>query len=309
MYKKIEIRGCETLEELKKVVELCDKAFDKTPYEYFERHILKDRTLQPEHTRILLLDDEVVSSVQIFPRKMISKDKIISFGGIGNVATLPDKRKKGFAQMLMLDAINYMKEIGYEFSLLTTTINKYYEKFGYKTLTRHIIEINDISPKNYDSVQAFDIDKHFNSIKEIYELYNQNSIGPTKRDDIYWLAQFDFCGEDKNLFLIYKSEDKILGYIRAVREDDLIKILEFGALSDYPKIFRILLESLSYKTNIRNFKIFASELEKRKLNLIEYNYQIDSDLMILFLNDTMSEDQKSELLKPNNITFWLIDLF
>jgi len=55
MKDRIEIRGCRNYDELLKVVRLCDAAFEKTPYEYFERHILKDVTLSPEDTRILIV--------------------------------------------------------------------------------------------------------------------------------------------------------------------------------------------------------------------------------------------------------------
>ena len=309
MKDRIEIRGCRNYDELLKVVRLCDAAFEKTPYEYFERHILKDVTLSPEDTRILIVDNEIVSSVQVFPRTMYLKGGKIDFGGIGNVATYPAKRKFGYAELVMNDAINYMKEQEFKFSLLTTTINKYYDKFSFETLNRELIEINKVSPNFHKSIRKFNRVNDFGVVKNIYEYYNRDGIGPLFRDIKYWEAQFDFCGEDENLFLVFETTNSVEGYIRAVRENDKIKILEFAAVNVYLQIFKSLIESLCYQTGINDFEMFLSESEKQKLQLKNYISKIDSDLMILLFENRLTELQKRELTKYNNINYWLSDFF
>lgn len=309
MKDRIEIRGCSNYDELLKVVRLCNISFEKTPYEYFKRHILSDATLSPEDTRILIVENEIVSSVQVFPRTMYLKGGKIDFGGIGNVATIPGKRKLGYAELVMNDAINYMKERDFKFSLLTTTINKYYEKFGFKTLKRELIEINEVSPNFCKSIRKFNRVNDFGVVKNIYEYYNRDGIGPLFRDDTYWKAQFDFCGEDENLFLVFETTNTIEGYIRAVRENDKIKILEFAAVNDYLQIFKSLLESLCYQTGINRFELFLSESEKQRLQLKNYISKIDSDLMVLFFENRLTELQKRQLTEYNNINYWLSDFF
>lgn len=306
MDKRIEIRGCNNREELVKVIELCDKAFETTSYEYFERHLIRDKTLSPSDTRILLLNDEIVSSVQVFPRKMYLESELIEFCGIGNVATHPGKRKMGYAELVMKDAVDYMNRLKAQFSILTTTINKYYEKFGYKTLTRELFTIDDIIAFDHSEIRNFSRTDDFEKVKLIYELYNQYSIGPIKRDNIYWSSQLEFSGEDFSLFLIHQHNQNITAYIRAVKETDKIKILEFAALSDFEKHFQKLLQSLAYKTGINKFEVFLSETEKRKLNINNYQKRIDSDLMILLLNKELHFEK---LMRHNNITFWLSDFF
>lgn len=309
MDKKIEIRGCKNREELIKVVELCDKAFDKTPYEYFERHLLKDKTLSPDDTRVLLLNGEIISTVQVFPRKMYLESETVEFCGIGNVATHPEKRKMGYAELVMNDAIDYMNKLNARFSLLTTTINNYYEKFGYKTLTRELFFIENIIPIDHSEVRTFSFADDFERIKQIYELYNKNCVGPINRDNIYWSAQLEFSGEEKSLFLVYQTNHDITGYLRVSKENDKIKILEFAALSDFEKHFQQLLQSLAYRTGINKFEIFLSETEKLKLNADKYLKSINSDLMILFLKNLKDDWYKEKLVRHNNITFWLSDFF
>jgi len=209
----------------------------------------------------------------------------------------------------MNDAINYMKEQEFKFSLLTTTINKYYDKFGFETLNRELIEINKVSPNFHKSIRKFNRVNDFRVVKNIYEYYNRDGIGPLFRDIKYWEAQFDFCGEDENLFLLFETTNSVEGYIRAVRENDKIKILEFAAVNDYLQIFKSLIESLCYQTGINDFEMFLSESEKQKLQLKNYISKIDSDLMILLFENRLTELQKRELTKYNNINYWLSDFF
>jgi predicted acetyltransferase len=309
MEEKVEIRGCKSSQELIEVVELCDKAFDNTPYEYFERHLLKDKTLSLNDTRILLVDNQIVSSVQVFPRVMYIKEEKVEFCGIGNVATHPKERKKGYAELVMKDAADYMLKGDTNFSLLTTSINKYYEKFGYKTLTRELYEINNIRSVFNPDVRVFDFDGDFEKIKNIYELYNQNSIGPIYRDEIYWQSQFNFSGEDPKLFLVIETNNNIKGYVRALIEKDKIKILEFAAVTDVDENFQTLMQSICNKTGINKFEIFLSLSEKQKLKTKDYTKKTDTDLMILFWDNDINENQVNELIKDNNITFWLSDFF
>ena len=128
----IEIRGCNSKEELIEVVELCDSAFPKTRREYFERHVLKDKTLDTNDPRVLLIDGKIVSSVQVFPRTIyVQKDKI-QIGGIGNVATLPSERGKGYAGLLIKGSLDYIIKKGYPLSMLASSINPCFEKFGFR---------------------------------------------------------------------------------------------------------------------------------------------------------------------------------
>ncbi len=93
------VRGCTSEKELLEVVDLLDRAFPNTPREYFERHILNDPTLKPEHTRVVEFKGSIISSVQVFPRVMNLGAADAQFGGIGNVATDPAQRRGGLASV------------------------------------------------------------------------------------------------------------------------------------------------------------------------------------------------------------------
>ena len=305
----IEIRGCKSYNELLEVLKVCDNAFDNTPYEYFERHLLKDKTLSIEDTRILLIEDKIVSTIQIFPRKIYIKGNVFDFGGIGNVATLPKYQQRGYASMLMNDAINYMKYKKFPFSLLTTTINHYYEKFGYITLKRKKFNFTLEQIKEIKNIRQFIPTNDFEVIKNIYSQFNSEFVGPFFRDDIYWNSQLDFCGEDRNFFLVKEENGNIVAYIRGVQKNKFIQILEFATIKNPNELFFELINALALRSDIKEFSVYLSNDLLNYIKLDNYTIQTDTDLMILFLDQDFENQYKSLLLQENIITFWLSDFF
>ncbi len=304
------IRGCENREELEKVVDLCDVAFPKTERDYFERHLLKDDTLISQDTRVLLLDDEIVSSVQVFPRVIYFKGKKLKIGGIGNVATIPSQRNHGYAGMLMYDAINYIKEKGYSISVLTTTLNKYYEKFGFQTVKRILAEIDVQSQNEYPEIRQFNSGGDLLSVIDLYEKYNSKSIGPVVRDKKYWDSQLNFCGEDLDLFLVYEEKDKIKGFVRGQKARDKIKVWEYAASDKSNGTIRKLFEELTARTGLNKVELFLSNCEQERIQWIAIGSEkTDTDLMVNFIDKNIINEIKQELLIDNNITFWLTDFF
>jgi len=173
----IEIRGCSSEEELLNVIEVCDAAFPKTTKEYFERHLLEDKTLGLSDTRVLLKEGKIVSSVQLFPRIISTSSGALRFGGIGNVATLPSERRNGYAGLLLNDALDYLKTQGIPLSILTTHINSYYEKFGFETVRRTIARIESITGKAYNDIRKFEIEKDLRDVANLYNEFNINKSG------------------------------------------------------------------------------------------------------------------------------------
>ncbi|MHB8579808.1 MAG: GNAT family N-acetyltransferase [Ignavibacteriaceae bacterium] len=306
----VEIRGCNSKKELIEVVDLCDAAFPKTPREYFERHVLKDKTLDEKDTRILLIDGKIVSSVQVFPRTIYVQKEKIKIGGIGNVATLPAERGKGYAGLLVKDSLDYIIKKGYTLSMLTTSINSYYEKFGFQTIVRTIANINCNEGKNHKEISQFDKTNDLKNIINIYDGFNSGKIGTIVRDEKYWLSQIEFSGEDKDLFLIYESKGEAIGFIRAQRKENYITVLEYAFKDNNTLVFAKLIEELSYMTDINEFKLFLTMEEEEIINSrFSISLKNEKDFMICFLDNSLSMKIKNELLKDRNLNFWQSDFF
>jgi predicted acetyltransferase len=307
---QVEIRGCRTRAELELVVDLLDRAFAKTEREYFERHVLRDPTLQPEDTRILLRNGKILSSVQIFPRGLWIDGRQVRFGGIGNVGTDPDVRKGGFASMVMWDALARLRDRHIQMAILTTTINAYYERFGFRTVERELFTLTDISGSLAPGVRVFRREQDLALVRKIYEDYNRTSVGPVVRDDLYWNGQFDFCGEDSDKFLVLEDRGQIDAYIRAAVQKGELHILEFGARANIPSAFESLLRSVALLAPGVPVKMFLSVEERARIDLRRpHTAAKDTDMMVYVMDESVRDVVEKRLMKRNTMTFWLSDFF
>ena len=307
---QVEVRTCRNEAELEEIVDLCDRAFDGTPREYFERHILRDPTLRPEDTLVIVKDRKLVSSVQIFPRKFWVEGRVMKFAGIGNVSTDPSERKHGYAGRLMEEAVQRMRSQGYAFSMLTTTINRYYEKFGYVTVPRQMVTFSVASPKRAPGVRPFIRQRDLGSVRAIYESYNRENAGPVVRDERYWLGQLDFCGEDPDKFMVLERDGRILAYIRGNVEKGALQILEFGAAEDVPASFEAMVRSLATRCMGTPLKLTLPADELRRLAVrLPHAVENDTEMMILVLDENERATLERTVLRPNVLMFWLSDFF
>jgi predicted N-acetyltransferase YhbS len=306
----LEMRGCRSREELEEVVSLCDAAFPKTSREYFARHVLKDRTLAPADTRILVKDGKIVSSVQVFPRTMHCRGEKIGFGGIGNVATLPSEREKGYAGRVLRDALEYIRNKKLPVSLLTTTINSYYEKFGFQTIQRHVVLMELPGAGEHPGVRPFDRARDLRGVMELYNRFNTQFIGSLVRDAEYWDSQLEFCDEDKSLFYVCETEGDLRGFVRARKEADHVQVLEYGFAENQQEILPGLLEHLARGAGERRVKLFASDNEWSYLSFGKIDgVRADTDMMVSIIDPDLSPEVRNTLKSDYQLTFWLTDFF
>jgi predicted acetyltransferase len=304
------IRGCNGQAELVEVVELLDRSFDNTPREYFERHVLHDPTLRLQDTRILIRNDKIVSTVQIFPRVMQVAGMELAFGGIGNVATDPSERRAGYASVMMNDAIDEMRAEGFPLSMLTTTINAYYERFGYRTIVRCVAIIAPLQGTMHPAVRRFRRETDYACVKELYRKYNAHSVGPLVRDELYWEAHFTFCGEDPGMFLVLEEGGMVVAYARARVNNGHLEIMEFASEHGFAQNFDVLLRSLCSLAPGVPIRLYYAEREQERLH-VQYplTVQEDTDLMILVLDNRITPTVERHLMKRNTVTFWMTDCF
>jgi predicted acetyltransferase len=307
----LNITHCRSRRDLEHVVDLCSRSFQNTPREYFVRHILCDGTLRPEDTLVGWKDGRIVTSVQVFPRYCWVEGHRMRFAGIGNVATDPAERRKGYAGQMLREAIRRMKADGFAFSILTTTINAYYAKFGFLVIPREAAvfanaPISGIGGK----IRTFDRLRDLASVTALYDMYNRNSVGPVSRDRAYWNAQFQFCGEDPAMFLVLEHNKHVIGYVRGAEDKGTVQVLEFAAAEDESASFSSLLGSIFALKQGKPVKMFLSLREKERLGpLPEHSVQKDTDTMVLILDEKFRRTVARTLMRPGAYMFWGSDFF
>lgn len=108
------VRGLESERDLEAFydhVELCFKE-KGTPREYFVRHWENDPWSSMSHIRAAVTPEgQVVGVVRAFCRRaFVGRGRIMPYAGIGEVSTNPAWGRKGIAQALLVDAMDYFAQ-------------------------------------------------------------------------------------------------------------------------------------------------------------------------------------------------------
>ncbi len=233
----MEIRGLNNKDELTELFDVYKKVFKKTPLRYFENRLLNDPYFVPQDVRVAIEDGRIVSTVTVYRRKMYWKGQTIPFGGIGNVATLPEHGGKGLSTKVMKDALKYMGENGLPLSILFTGINGFYERFGFQTAPawRARFFVPETVPAKFEIRKFKPTD--FEPVQQLYRRFNRNKSGALLREPAYWRANLLFA-EENELFLVAEA-GTIEAYMRLVPGNPKGEIWEF-AYSDVHAFVQLL---------------------------------------------------------------------
>lgn len=134
-----EIRGLRDEKEIESWAAFCASVFsykaNPPPASYFERHYRNDPTRSPSLVRVALYQGQIVASCRLFLREVSTGDgtgSSLSAGGIGEVCTADDHRRRGLSKVLLRNVIEIMQERRLQVSLLhaAPAFFPVYEKAG-----------------------------------------------------------------------------------------------------------------------------------------------------------------------------------
>jgi len=312
------LKSAENHRDWLEALDLWNLVFKNTPRDYFERHLFFDPYVEYEHTQLLRVDDVLASSVQITPRKMVVNGREIPFGGIANVATHPDFRKRGYSSRVLKDAIQKMKAWSLPLSLLFTDINPFYERVGFVTLEREAFTAEiQTEPKANEEVRMFDFYRDMEPVKEIYRQFSSRWNGPMVRDDVYWKNHFSIVNEDLRFFLVRIKNNSVQAYVRASVGNDIVDIREFGAAEEAPEALDVFAQELLIRVNRPKVRVtapFGNWFEEMSHFRVER--KPDTESMVSILNpeyfgfSKQSQEKMVKKLFPKEKTlYWLTDSF
>ncbi len=299
----MEIRGLNSKEELTDLFGLYEKVFKKTPLSYFKNRLLNDPYFAPQDVRVAIEDDRIVSTITVYRRKMYWRGKEVTFGGIGNVATLPEYGGRGLSTGVMNNAIAYIKQNGFLLSILYTGINRFYERVGFITpqAWRARLTITEIASGQF-KIREFE-PSDLNAVQELYLRFNKKSNGPLIREPEYWRANLLFAEENERFLVAEK--DKVQAYIRVVPENTKGEVWEFAYDDE-----NAFLELLSFVSNLLDKKelttaaILPRNFFQKDLP-VKIEYEPSDITMYLVLNPEV----KKIIGEFENYCFWWTDNF
>ncbi|WEG10770.1 GNAT family N-acetyltransferase [Pullulanibacillus sp. KACC 23026] len=222
----VTIRQIRDKEELEKCYDLWGQVFQgNETRDFFANRLNKDSSYKLTTTWIAKVDNDIASSVQIFPYEMrIGKEKLL-VGGIGSVATNRLYRGKGYAQEILHAQNLWMHQNKYDLSLLFSGIGtKFYEEVGYKKVKNVAYQAKKLPKIESDLLFAKDDDMEM--IQKVYQEYNREKTNSCIRSSQYWKDQIAWRGETKENFCVIKEDREIKAYLRFENKKGKTSVLE-----------------------------------------------------------------------------------
>lgn len=111
------------------------------------------RWAEPDWAVMVWEDEELVSNVHIIERVIQVGDKTVRVGGIGNISTKVEWRKRGYASAALKMAQEFLLDpLRVEFGLMTATeaVKPIYEKMGWRMVADSLLMEQPDGKKTYN---------------------------------------------------------------------------------------------------------------------------------------------------------------
>ena len=197
--------------------------------QYFSNHWHNDPWRDPEGIRIAVDNGTIVSTVRVFIRKMFLHGEPITVGGIGEVSTRPEYRRRGLATQLLKDSIQFMESRDIVMSSLHGS-QRIYSVEGWERVPRYYARQPftakkqvawEVRPANFDDTAEV------KRIAAIYDGYARQFNGTFVRDDMaYWT---DWVRTESPDAWVAERDGVIEGYVSVVRRENQLTVEEFVA--------------------------------------------------------------------------------
>jgi predicted acetyltransferase len=162
-------------------------------------------------------------------------------GGIGNVATLPEYRRRGFATKLLGRAIQFMRKKKYSLSILFTGIPHFYRRLKWEIASpdyKYLIPVSEISKVSRAPAtfypQIFER-RDLPTVMRMYELTNRERTLSVLRSKRCWRAQLSHgLDEDPGGFIVIKRQGHARAYARCTKSREALEVIESGYFPNSP---------------------------------------------------------------------------
>ena len=197
--------------------------------QYFSNHWHNDPWRDPEGIRVAVDNGTIVSTVRVFIRKMFLHGEPITVGGIGEVSTRSEYRRRGLATQLLKDSIEFMESRDIAVSLLFGS-QRIYSIEGWEKVPRYYARQSFAAEKGSEwevRPANFDDDTEVKRIAALYDGYARKFNGTVVRDEIaYWTKWVRT--ESPNAWVV-ERDGSIEGYASIIRREDELTVKEFVA--------------------------------------------------------------------------------
>lgn len=178
--------------ELEQVVELCCMAFNPDGHERYWQYVRGDSSYRHAQTRVVVVNERVVSTLRVWERRMRVGASIVTMGGIGGVCTHPNYRGVGYASALMRDTIGYLRTTGADLGVLFTIIPEaFYHQLGWTSFPLRGFHVTcnsatSVGGSSAWQVTPFDPETDLDAVATLHDIANAQQSGTIVRTRAYW---------------------------------------------------------------------------------------------------------------------------
>lgn len=252
----MEIRGAHE-SELEQVVELCCLAFNPDGHERYWQYVRGDSSYRLPQTRVVVVNDTVVSTLRVWERRMRVGASLVTMGGIGGVCTHPKYRGVGYASALMRDTIDYLRTTGCDIGALFSIIPEaFYRRLGWTSLPLHGFQLTSYSSATAPrassewQISDFDPETDLDAVAALHDRANAQQSGTIARTRAYW--DMAPCRIREVLpTVVVRRDGRIGGYLNYETEGKRMEVREVGYASDNPPILDVLVSHLLQMCEVR----------------------------------------------------------
>ncbi len=235
--------------ELEQTVELSCVAFDPTGHERYRQYIKGDSSYRPSQTRVVVVNDRVVSTLRVWERRIRMGASLVTVGGIGGVCTHPHYRGVGYASALMRDTIGYLQTIGCDLGVLFTIIPEaFYRQLGWTSFPMHGFSVSCDSAVSSTSspewqVADFNAETDLDAAARLYDIANAEQSGTIARTRAYWdMAPCRIRGVLPRV--VARRDGDIGGYLNYEVDGERAEVREVGCVPNEPEVLDALVGHL-----------------------------------------------------------------
>jgi len=256
-------------------------SFGKKEKDFFVPFVENNPFFNNYYFTVLEEDNKIVSSIQICELQTYINGKLERLGGIGQVGTLKQYRRRGYATLLLKECIKRMKEINCSYSLLFG-VASIYQKNGWIPLPIKNYNFEDIDLKSKVSKNVIPYNEKYKyNLYDIHAEFIKNFNLPVCRNFLYWEYYWKrFKAKGTKTFLL-KEKGQIVAYLTLKKEKDQIQVFEYGSYE---------------KDNEEHFiQLFSNALNNKKVEKAYVSYANDNYVPVKVLRE-YSENMQVDIL-------------
>ena len=240
----MEIRGARE-SELEQTVELSCVAFNPDGHERYWQYIKGDSSYRLPQTRVVVVNDRVVSTLRVWERRIRMGASLVTVGGIGGVCTHPHYRGVGYASALMRDTIGYLQTISCDLGVLFTIIPEaFYKQLGWTSFPMHGFDVVCSSAvyaadSSEWQVTDFNAGTDLDAAARLYDIANAQQSGTIARTRAYWdMAPCRIRGVLPTV--VARRAGHIRGYLNYEMDEKRVEVREVGCDANDPEVLDAL---------------------------------------------------------------------